>query len=199
MGRLPSPLPRLDGLPAAVLVVLYIAAAVAPLAVSAVTGTESAGPWNEAGSAAGMIGAVMLLLQLVSSGRFETLSGRVGIDVTMAFHKRAAKVMIVVILLHPILFLSPVTPDNLGTAFNLLIAMLGSPRYLTGVVALVLLVPVVLLAVWRNSLPVPYEAWRAAHGLMALAAVSAAVEHILSVGTYSRDRRIMWFWLVLVA
>jgi predicted ferric reductase len=198
MGRRPSRPPRLDGLPAAALVALYIAAALAPLALAAFTATVSAGPWSKAGSAAGMIGAVMLLLQLVSSGRFEALSGRVGIDVTMAFHKWAAKVMIVVILLHPLLFLAPVTPDNLGTAFNLLVAMLGSPRYLTGVIALVLVVTVVLLAVWRNRLPVPYEAWRAGHGLMALAAVWAAVEHILTVGTYSRDRRIMTFWLVLV-
>ena len=44
-----------------------------------------------------MIGAVMLLLQLLSSGRFEALSGRVGIDVTMAFHKWAAPVLIVVL------------------------------------------------------------------------------------------------------
>jgi predicted ferric reductase len=198
MGRRPSRLPRLEGLPAAALVALYVAVVAAPLALAAFTGTVTAGPWNEAGSAAGMIGAVMLLLQLVSSGRFEALSGRVGIDVTMAFHKWAAKVMIVVILLHPLLFLAPVTPEKLGTAFNLLVAMLGSPRYLTGVVALVLVMTVVLLAVWRNRLPVRYEAWRASHGLMALAAVWATVEHILTVGTYSRDRRILTFWLVVV-
>src|SRR5262245_66288675 len=99
MGRRPSRLPRLDGLPAAALVALYIAAALAPLALAAFTATVSAGPWNEAGSAAGMIGAVMLLLQLVSSGRFEALSGRVGIDVTMALQNRAARERVVVLLL----------------------------------------------------------------------------------------------------
>jgi Ferric reductase like transmembrane component len=83
------------------------------------------------------------------------LSGRVGINVTMAFHKWAAKVMIVVILLHPLLFLAPAKPEKLGPAFNFLVAMLGSPRYLTGVLALVLVVTIVLLAVRRNRLPVP--------------------------------------------
>jgi predicted ferric reductase len=193
-------LPRSEharGFPAPALAALYAAATVVPLTLAAVSGIEPAGPWSEAATAVGMIGAVMLLLQLVSSGRFEMLSGRIGIDVTMAFHKWAARVMVVLILLHPILFVAPVSPDRLNVAFNHLAAMLDSPRNLSGVVGLVLIVAVVCLAMLRDRLTVPYEAWRASHGLLALAATFATVHHILGVGTYAGESRLRAFWLLL--
>ena len=183
--------PRAKGLPGPVLGLLYAAAAVSPLLLAMLSGNEPADVWSEAATATGMIGAVMLFLQLVSSGRFEALSGRIGIDVTMAFHKWFARVMVVVLLLHPLLFVAPVTPDRLGAALNHLAAMIVSPRYLSGVVALLLVVAIVLLALLRDRLPMPYEAWRASHGLLALAATWATVEHLLKVGTYSQERRIV--------
>lgn len=185
------------GLPGPALGFLYAAGAISPLLLATLSGIEPADVWSEAATGTGMIGAVMLLLQLVSSGRFEALSGQVGIDVTMAFHKWAARVMILVLLLHPLLFAAPMAPDRLGTAFNHLAAMFVSPRYLSGVVALLLVVTLVLLALLRDRLPVPYEAWRASHGLLALAATWATVEHLLKVGTYSKEGELSAFWLIL--
>lgn len=196
MRSLPKHRPTLA--PSAVaLASLYVCALLAPLLLAALAGVESAGSWSETATALGMVGAVMLLLQLVSSGRFEALSGRIGIDLTMAFHKWAARLMILVILLHPLIFLLPVSLDRLDVAANHLLAMLGSPRYLSGVVALSLVVVVVGLALARDRLPVPYEAWRATHGLLAFAASGATLDHLLNVGTYSSTTGLLAFWLVL--
>jgi predicted ferric reductase len=197
MARHLPPSRRSKGLPPLLLAVLYVAVAAVPLALAGFSGIESAGAWTEAAAAAGMIGAVMLTLQLVSSGRFEALSGRIGIDVTMAFHKWAARVLVALVLLHPLLFLAPVDPTRLGVAFNHLAAMLTAPRQITGVVALVIVVAAVLLAIFRDRLPLPYEAWRASHGVMALAATWATVAHLAAVGTYSDEPALMAFWLAL--
>jgi predicted ferric reductase len=119
--------------------------------LAALSGVEPAGLWTEAASATGMVGAVMMLLQLVSSGRFEWLSGRIGIDTTMGFHKWAAPVTVRLLLLHPLLFLTPIDASRLNVAVNHLTAMLTAPRNFTGIAALILTAAVVVLASDRND------------------------------------------------
>ena len=77
----------LPGLPPLVLFAIYPAALALPLALAALSDLPPVSPWLEAGSATGLVAAVGLAVQFITSGRFEKLSGRVGIDVTMAFHK----------------------------------------------------------------------------------------------------------------
>jgi hypothetical protein len=45
---------------------------------------------QEFGTALGLTAACLLFLQFLSSGRYESLSGRIGIDRTMGFHRIAA-------------------------------------------------------------------------------------------------------------
>jgi predicted ferric reductase len=177
--------------------VFYVSLALAPLILAAFSGPEPAGFWTEAASAAGMTGAVMMLLQLVSSGRFERLSGRIGIDATMSFHKWAAPLAVLFLFFHPLLFLAPIELSRLNVAMSHLTAMLTAPRNFTGVIALILTAAVVLLAVVRDRLPMPYEGWRASHGLMALGAAGATLAHILAVGTYASEWPLMVFWIAL--
>jgi predicted ferric reductase len=181
--------------PGPVLAVAYSGILALPLALAWRTGIAPANNiWRELVSTTGLVACAMLLLQFVTSGRYETLSGRVGIDVTMAFHKWAARLLLAVVILHPLLLQLPVSFDNLGLFFTRLGTALTSSRYLTGTIALVLVILVVTVGLLRDRLPVPYEVWRASHWLMVLATVWLAVLHAIGVGTYSGAGvlRVLW-------
>ena len=193
-----KPAPR-PGLPGFVVASLYAAALAGPLGLAALTGIAPAGRWSEASTAIGMTAAVALMLQFVTSGRFETVSGRVGIDVTMAFHKWTARVLLLAVVLHPLLFVAPTVLADPALGVTRLGAMLAAPRYLTGVVALVLVAIIVVAAINRDRIPVPYEVWRAAHWLMAFAAAALVMLHALRAGTYSDALPLRPFWPVLAA
>jgi hypothetical protein len=50
-------------------------------------GRDGSGSAREFGAALGLTAGALLYLQFLSSGRFETLSGRIGIDRMMRFHR----------------------------------------------------------------------------------------------------------------
>ncbi len=134
--------------------------------------------WIEFASAFGMVAGVLLFLQLVSSGRFEFVSGRIGIDITMAFHKWMARLLAILVVAHPLFFILPLDPSRPNSAWNHLMALLSAPANLTGVVAFVLVLLIVLIGMFRDRLPITHEVWRASHGLMAVAAAVAALMHL---------------------
>ena len=187
-------------LSAPALAIFYSGLLALPLALAWWTGIAPANSiWRELLSITGLVACAMLVLQFVTSGRYEFLSGSVGIDVTMAFHKWAARLLLALVLLHPLLLQFPISFDDLDMFWRGLGAALTAPRYLTGTVALVLVVLVVLLALLRDRLPAPYEVWRASHFLMVLAAIWLAVLHAIGVGTYSRDGALSVLWPVAAA
>lgn len=181
------------------LALLYVVAVALPLALAAFGGVPPADAWAEAATGAGIAGGVMLLLQLVSSGRFRVLSGDIGIDVTMGFHRWAAPLALVLVVGHVLLLLAPIDPANPGRALRQLWMMLQAPGLRDGVIALALALAMVPLALLRNRLRLPYEVWRATHALMALAMVWFSVRHILDRGTYAEDMPSRVFWLALTA
>jgi len=75
------------GLPVRWLLVLFLLAALTPLGVAAWTTASSGEFATEYGTAAAILAATLLYLQFLSSGRFEMLSGKIGIDRTMGFHR----------------------------------------------------------------------------------------------------------------
>ncbi len=191
--------PPLRGLSGPWLAVLYVVALTGPLGLAAVSGLPRQPFWQEAASAIGIVAAVALMLQFITSGRFEALSGRIGIDVTMAFHKWTARTLAVVVIVHPLLYLAPDLFTDPGRAAWRFLHMLGSPRYLTGIVALLLLLAVVTLGLFRDRLGARYESWRASHGIMALVAAGFVVLHALRAGSYSRQLPLELVWPLLAA
>ncbi|MGK7871145.1 ferric reductase-like transmembrane domain-containing protein [Falsiroseomonas sp. E2-1-a20] len=150
----------------------------------ALAAAEEPGGWHEeAGIALGLVGLSLLLLQFAHSGRWNLVSGRSGIDVTMRFHRAAAILVLVMVLLHPVLFVLPLLLDDPARGLARLHAMFTSPRMTTGKIAWIALVATVLLALGRRV--VPYQHWRLLHGLGALGAAGAGVWHALEVGLYS--------------
>jgi predicted ferric reductase len=187
---------RRPGLPVLVLAGGYFLLSAIPLAVAALA-EEPVGLWTELASAFGMVAAVMLFLQLVSSGRFEFLSGRVGIDVTMAFHKWMARLLVVLVVAHPLFFVMPVDPARPHSAWNHLAALYTAPINNTGVLALAL---VILHRSARAAARPPAgslrglarQPWR--HGRRRCGRDAPASA---DVGTYARSEPLRTYWIVL--
>jgi len=82
-------------------VVAFVLLAWLPLLLALGAAEEPGGWHEEAGIALGLVGLSLLLLQFAHSGRWHLVSGRNGIDVTMRFHRAAAILVLVMVLLHP--------------------------------------------------------------------------------------------------
>jgi predicted ferric reductase len=186
------------GLHPAFLLVLYGALALAPLALAAWSGPRENDFLAELGIGVALVAYAMLLLQFISSGRFERLSGRVGIDRTMRFHQLGARAAALLIIAHPLIPRLPTQLDQVGMVPTALAILFRAPHLLSGVVAWALVLALVAVAVLRQRLPLPYEAWRATHALGAVIIALAGAHHTLSVGTYSREPALFWFWCALL-
>lgn len=190
-----APLPGLD--PRA-LIALYVLIGLAPLGLAALQESSPANFWRGLSSGLVMVGFALLLVQFLLSGRFRQISGRAGIDLTMRFHQLAAWMVLAFILVHPFLYAVPrLIGEGPGAASVTVQRMFASQGLRTGVVAWVLMLLIVPLAVWRDRLPVPYEAWRLSHGLGAAAIAALGAHHTLRVGSFAADPWLAGFWLVL--
>jgi len=166
-----------------------------PLILAALQGQPSRNIFRELSSGLVMVGYVMMLLQFVLSGRFEWLSGRIGIDRTMRFHQMTSWAILAFIVLHPLLYAAPRLIPDPADALGALNRMLSSPSLRSGVVAWWLMILLVPIAVFRDRLPFRYELWRLSHGLFAVAIAVLGTHHTLRVGIYSADRWLAVFWI----
>lgn len=183
-GTRPAP-PAATGpsLPVRAAALSFVLLAWLPLLLALAAAEEPGGRHEEAGLALGLVGLSLLLLQFAHSGRWRLVSGRSGIDVTMRFHRAAAILTLVMVLLHPVLFVLPLLLDDPARGLGRLHAMFTSPRMSAGKIAWIALVVTVALALGRHALA--YHRWRLLHGLGALVAAGAGVWHALEVGLYS--------------
>lgn len=185
------PAPTVDspppGLPSSLLAVLVVTLALLPLGLAAASATEPDAAWREAATGLGMAALALMALQFASSGRFPLLSGRVGIDRTMAFHKFAARLLALFVLLHPLLYAMPAFLRDPARGWATLEILFLSERYRLGLVAWIATLALVLLAVLRTRIALRYEAWRATHAVLAVLAVGAGAGHALEVGTYAEE------------
>lgn len=192
-----QPAPKMVGLPKGALVLLYPGLAALPLALAWASGLPPADPWAESAAAAGMVGMVMMVLQIGSSGRFRHLSGRIGIDVTMAFHKWAAPAALLLLLAHPLLLAGPFDPAAPWRMGQRLLNLLVAPSLMSAVAALLGLLILTGMALWRDRLPFGYGLWRISHATLALVALALALQHILDRGTYAEAQAMRLFWMAL--
>lgn len=188
--------PRLRGLSGFWLALAYVAALTVPLVLAYLYGRSHALAWREACSATGIVAGVALVLQFVTSGRFELLSGRIGIDTTMAFHKWSARVLVYVIIVHALTFVMPDLLADPVRGLDRLLHLLFARGYLTGTLSAVATIVLVVMALHRDRLR-HYAAWRASHGLLAIAAVVLLVMHVLRAGHYARSFPLDALWPML--
>ena len=171
------------GLPASLLALLYPAAALAPLVAAAAFGPEPVDAWAELASGTGLAAGAMLLLQFVTSGRFEIVAGRVGLDITMGFHRLAALALAAMAVIHPVAFALAGAADP-AEAVARLTRMLAAPSLLSGILALTVLVALLGLVLGRKWIGLPYTSWRIGHGLLAVLTGGLVADHVLRHGGY---------------
>jgi predicted ferric reductase len=150
--------------------------------------------WERAGAALGMVAMVAMAIQFVTSGRFEAVSGRLGIDKIMAFHKVAAWWVLIALVLHPLAYVLPTWFAYPSLGAERLTAYLTLPQYRSGVVAFTALLALILTSILRDQLPWRYEIWRATHLLLGLAAVGGGLHHAVTTGRFSAIGPVHGFW-----
>lgn len=174
-------------------VVIYLILVLSPLFVL-LLGPAPAGRgfWTDFSVALGFAGLAMMGFQFLLTARFKGVSYPYGIDVLYHFHRQISIMAFFLILSHPvILFIS--RPATLG-----LLNFLTAPwRAQAGVTSLLALVALIVTSVWRMQLRIPYEAWRAAHGLLSVAAVGLGVAHVVGVGYYVGTPWKAFVWIAL--
>ncbi len=166
---------------------VYVALALAPLALAAIVAPQGNGLAAELGGGLALAGYAMLLMQFLLTGRFRTIGGRVGIDVILRLHQIAARILTVMLLLHPFIY------------WPSLARMMATPAFASGIVAWLLLVLLMAMALLRPHLAIAYEYWRASHGALAVLIALAGLHHALAVGSLSAAPALRWFWIALAA
>jgi predicted ferric reductase len=121
----------------------------------------------------------MLGLQFALVARIRRISRPFGIDVVLQFHRQITFVALAFVLLHPLLLFIE------DTKFLDLLDVTTAPlRARMAVLAVVALLVLVALSVWRRRINLSYERWQLTHGLLAIVVVAAALTHVLLVGYY---------------
>ncbi|UCE30940.1 MAG: ferredoxin reductase family protein [Burkholderiales bacterium] len=189
----------LAGLDARVLFGLYAALALAPLAIAWALGLPRR-PWaDELSSALALVGFSTMLMEFVLCGRFDSVSGRIGIDRTMRAHQLIARALTVAILLHPFLYTLSAQPARPWDPEGARALAIGGASAVTGMLAWVMLPVLVVWSIFRDAFPYRYETWRLAHGFGAALIAVFGAYHAIVAGRYSEHPVLAWFWIALVA
>jgi predicted ferric reductase len=180
-----------------VLIVLYLAVVLLPLALAWLRVSPPRSLVDELASGAGLLAFAIILVEFVLSGRFRSVSGRIGMDVTMRFHQLLARTALALALLHPFLYQAPFAAQRPWDPTRQLtltgdIAALGS-----GLFAWVLLPTFILFAIGRDQLSWKYETWRLMHGLGAMLIAGLVLHHTLNAGRYSQDPALAGVWIAM--
>ncbi|MCG8545656.1 MAG: ferredoxin reductase family protein [Alphaproteobacteria bacterium] len=186
-------------MPGSLLLLLYLAVALAPVAIAWSLGLPPRPLLDELSSGIALVATSMLLMEFVLSGRFRPISRRTGIDATMRFHQLVARPVTVLLLIHPFLYTTPMiqTPlpwDSTGQAS----LGLDGAGILTGIAAWALLGVLVVSAILRDHAPWRYEAWRLSHGAGAALIAGFGTHHAIEAGRYSHHSILAAFWLALL-
>ena len=182
------------------LALAYVAVAALPLLLAALREAAPLDPWERAGAGLGLVGLAAMAVQFVTSGRFGIVSGRLGIDRIMAFHKVAAWWVLLGLVLHPVFYVLPTWLEDPDLGMRRLVAYHLLPQYRTGVIALVALALLVASSALRERLPLRYEVWRATHVLLAVTAAGAGLHHAVTAGRFSALGALQgWWWGVALA
>lgn len=176
------------------LAALYLVICLLPLLLALGRIVSRLDAWERAAAALGMVALVAMAIQFVTSGRFEAVSGRLGIDKIMAFHKIAAWWVLIALLLHPLLYVLPTWADDPARGVERLTAYLTLPHYRTGVVAFAALLGLVISSILRDRLPWRYEMWRVTHILLGLVAVGGGLHHAVTTGRFSAMGPVHGLW-----
>ncbi len=164
---------------AVLLIVLYVAALLGPLALASTGGVVPAGQFiKQIALGLGLAGLMIIATSFILAARYYWVTDPFGLDAVMLFHRRMAIVGFCAILLH-IALLSYL---NIG-----LLTRLWLPWHLQlGRIAILLLTAQIIVSIYRSQLRVEFEKWRVTHRFVGLAVLVVAFTHgLLSSGAFA--------------
>ncbi len=179
---------RFIGFSAPVLAVAYVVLTAGPVLLASFKGgPQGATVFPLLARAAGVAALSMFLMQFVTSGRFETISGRIGLDRTMGFHRLAAVGVLGMVGLHVILFLFRAGESGITAMASRLLGYFLRPDLLTGVIATLLAGILIVTGKYMRGKVLPYQVWRVGHGAMAVALVLFGLHHAFTNARFMAD------------
>ena len=180
------------GLSASAMAVVYLGVCLSPVMLAGLANTVPLDRWEAFGAGLGVAGLVAMVVQFLTSGRFRRVSGGMGIDRIMAFHKIAAWWVVLAFALHPMAYVLPTFLDDPARGVERLVAYHLLPTYRSGVIALSALLLLVTAGVARDLFR--YEVWRGSHVILALMALGGGLHHALTAGRLSAIGPLHLFW-----
>jgi predicted ferric reductase len=185
----------------AVWILVYLLFILAPLfALLAGSHPPTRDFWTEFSVALGYSGLAMMGLQFGLTARFRYVTEPWGEDVIYHFHRQISLVAVGLVVTHPIILVA-VKPELLALS-NMLEAPLSAHFALVSIFSVIALV---VTALWRAALKIKYETWHLIHIVLAVAAVTAGVVHMVGSGFYLVDpwKQALWvgltvFWIGLL-
>lgn len=165
-------------------IIIYLAIMVLPYLWSVTQDLERRGPYETVIVALSIAGLTALLAQYLLAGRLQSITGQTGIDNGMRIHRKAGEIIALFFFLHPFLIVLPrfwIAPQ---LAVDDLWLMLTASESATGVYAWAIMSILVLLAMFKDRLPLTYEAWRISHGIGLVAVAILATWHAVTVGRH---------------
>lgn len=152
---------------------------------------------DDIASGLAMVGFAAIGVEFFLLGRFRPLSTLLGSDLLMQSHQLMARTLAIFLLVHPFIYSlwgEPARTSDPGFAQAL---MIGGPSLLTGVLAWLALIVLIISAIRHSKPGVDYDRWRRMHGILALVVVALGLHHTLSAGRYAKLAGVAGFWWAL--
>jgi predicted ferric reductase len=156
--------------------------------------------WIQFSAALGYSGLAIMGLQFGITARFRYITEPWGEDVIYHFHRQISLFAVALVIVHPLIMFA-VRPE-----------LLALPQYgevpwgaVFAFLSVFSLLALVVTALWRAKLRIPYETWHIAHIALAIIAVTGGLLHMVGWSFYLVDpwKRALWigltiFWIALV-
>ncbi|MBV2186662.1 MAG: ferric reductase-like transmembrane domain-containing protein [Rhizobium sp.] len=180
--------PRPWAFPGRSLAALYLFLTAGPVLLASLSGgLNSPTVYPVLARATGVAALAMFMVQFATSGRFELISGRIGLDRTMGFHRLAAVGALWMILLHVLFFLIRGRDGSLVALWQRLVFYMTTPDLTSGIIASGLAIVLITTGRRLRGRIIPYQAWRIGHGLLAVALVVLALQHAFTHARFMAD------------
>lgn len=185
-------------MPAGLLILLYLFAALLPLGLAWAQGLEPRSIADELASGAGILALAVILAEFLLLGRYRFVARRLGTDIVMRMHQLLARGAAVLAVVHPFLYTTRRAPAPDWDVTRQFFVIHDFTAIWPGMVAWLLLPALALMAIGRNTLGYRHETWRLMHGLGAALIAGFGVLHTLRAGRYSADPAMTYVWLALL-
>lgn len=182
-------------------ILVYLLLILAPLfALLAGSWPPARSFWIELSVALGYAGLAMMGLQFGLTARFRYVTEPWGEDVIYHFHRQISQIAIGLVVAHALI--QALSQPHLLKPSDMLEAPVGAWFAVLSIGALIALV---VMALWRTNLKIPYEVWHVSHIGLAVVAVVGGLVHMVGWSFYLTDpwKRALWtgltiFWIGLL-